>query len=147
MQGIKVLRSFTAIFWLGFFMAISFMEAPLKFTVDGISMAQGVMIGRVIFNMLNKLEWLFFIIVLTTCFFNRPTFFLAILIIAAGVILLLETIWILPLLDIHAQRIIDGQARTGNFIHYIYGFLELLKIPTLILIGLQGLGRKQLSNK
>jgi len=143
MQGPKTLRSFTAIFWLGFFMAISFMEAPLKFTVPGISMAQGVMIGRVIFSALNKIEWLFFIVILAACFFSRPTFLLTVLIGIAGFILLLETSWVLPLLDINAKKLIAGQKTSGNTMHYIYGFLEILKIPVLILIGLQDLGRKQ----
>lgn len=143
MQGIKILRSFTAIFWLGFFMAISFMEAPLKFYVPGISMEQAVMIGRVVFSALNKVEWLLFIIILGTCFFSRPTFLLASLIAALGFILILETAWILPLLDINAQRFIDGQAHTRNTVHYVYGFLEILKIPVLIMTGLQDFSRKQ----
>lgn len=55
-QNISSLRSAIAIFWLGFFITISFMEAPLKFTAREIAPNQELAIGRIVFAHLNKLE-------------------------------------------------------------------------------------------
>ena len=43
--------------WIGFVSAISFMEAWLKFRAPGITIPLGLGIGRLVFNALNKIEW------------------------------------------------------------------------------------------
>ncbi|HQO86046.1 MAG TPA: hypothetical protein PKX84_00190, partial [Bacteroidia bacterium] len=43
--------------WIGFVSAISFMEAWLKFRAPGITIPLGLGIGRLVFNVLNKIEW------------------------------------------------------------------------------------------
>ncbi len=44
--------------WLGFVCAISFVEAPLKFKAPGVEMKQALSIGRLVFNVLNRIEWI-----------------------------------------------------------------------------------------
>lgn len=43
--------------WLGMVLAISFLEAPLKFRAPGVTLAVGVGIRRVVFRALNTCEW------------------------------------------------------------------------------------------
>lgn len=45
--------------WIGFVCAISFMEAWLKFQAPGITVPLGLGIGRLVFNALNTVEWVF----------------------------------------------------------------------------------------
>ena len=52
-KGIKVAVPFI---WFGMILAISFMEAPLKFEAPGVTLALGLGIGRLIFFALNKME-------------------------------------------------------------------------------------------
>jgi hypothetical protein len=134
-QHAQIIRGITAIFWLGFFMAISFMEAPLKFTAPGITIAQGVQIGRIIFGVLNKCEWTFLLLIIITCFLDRPRAAVLYFIIIAGAILLTETAWLLPQLDTRAIQYISGQQRQGKDIHWIYILLEIIKVPFLFMIG------------
>ena len=134
-QRAQTIRGITAVFWLGFFMAISFMEAPLKFTTPGISLAQGVQIGRVVFAALNKCEWSFLSVILVTCFFERPSKPIIYFIVFATVILLIETVWLLPQLDMRAMQLISGQTRQGKDIHWLYILFEIMKVPFLFLIG------------
>jgi hypothetical protein len=42
--------------WVGFILAISFMEAWLKFLAPGITLELGLGIGKLIFNALNRVE-------------------------------------------------------------------------------------------
>jgi hypothetical protein len=136
-EKVLAIRSITAIFWLGFFMSISFMEAPLKFTAPGLSMAQGLQIGRIIFRALNCCEWLFLAIILLTYLMKKTSRRGLYLIVAISTILILETAWLLPILDEHAAMVIRGQQPTGQPEHWIYIFLEVAKVPVLLLIALE----------
>jgi len=136
-RKLEVLRSTVAIFWLGFFMSISFMEAPLKFTV--LSLPQGLSVGRLIFKTLNTCEWMFLVILGITLLFQAASRRTTTLILLMCVILILESIWLLPLLDARASQIINGITPTGNSVHVVYVVLEILKVPVLLLIAWQGI--------
>lgn len=141
MQQIQNLRSVIAIFWLGFFMAISFMEAPLKFMTPGISISTGVAIGRVVFSALNKCEWIFFLILLATWFLNRPRKIVTIMMFAVGVVLLLQTFWVLPILDERAAMISRSLSVPQSNMHVVYVILEIIKVPVLFVIGWKSIYR------
>jgi hypothetical protein len=133
--NVSTIRSITAIFWLGFFVAISFMEAPLKFTAPHLGLAEGLQIGRIIFGALNKCEWAFLAIIIVTCFFKNISRRELYLIVIVGTILIIETAWLLPVLNGAAERVIKGQPASAPQFHLSYIFLEILKIPVLLLIG------------
>lgn len=137
-NSIQLTRSIIAIFWLGFFMAISFMEAPLKFTAPNLGMAEGLQIGKLVFGMLNYCEWGFLAIILITCFIKKPGRPERYLIAAACIILVLETVWLLPALDLDANRIIQGKSVTDHGLHWYYVILEIAKVPVLLLLGIKG---------
>jgi hypothetical protein len=42
--------------WLGMVLAISFLEAPLKFRAPGLQLTVGLSIGRIVFRALNVVE-------------------------------------------------------------------------------------------
>jgi hypothetical protein len=134
-QQLPVIRGIAAIFWLGFFMAISFMEAPLKFTAPGISIAQGLQIGRLVFGVLNKCEWVLLLIVLCTCLFNLPRALVMFCVFVVCVILLAETFWLLPVLDARAIQYIGGHQQQDTDMHWWYIIFEILKVPALFIIG------------
>ena len=131
------IRSITAIFWLGFFMAISFMEAPLKFTAPGLSMAEGLQIGKIIFGSLNICEWSFLLIILITCIVKKTTRKGFYLIAAVSVIMTAETAWLLPALDHNANLIIEGFPVMSHSTHWFYIMFEIIKVPILLMIGLE----------
>lgn len=137
-NSVLAIRSITAIFWLGFFTAISFMEAPLKFTAPSLSMAEGLKIGRIIFRSLNICEWSFLLIIFITVIVKRTTRKEFYLIIIVSVILAVETGWLLPILDQRAAMVIRGQQPAGHSAHWAYIILEIIKVPVLLLIGIEG---------
>ena len=53
--AIRVAAAATLI-WLGMVLAISFLEAPLKFRAEGLELRVGLAIGRIVFRALNIVE-------------------------------------------------------------------------------------------
>jgi hypothetical protein len=134
-RTVFAIRGITAIFWLGFFMAISFMEAPLKFSAPGLSIRMGVEIGQIIFQTLNKCEWVLLVILIATCFSKAVCGKGIYRIVFIGIIMLLETIWILPILNGSAVRFINGGAEGPQIYHVLFFIMEILKVPVLLIIG------------
>src|SRR5690606_18208166 len=96
--------------WIGLILGISFLEAWLKFRAPGVTTAIGLGIGRLVFGALNKLEWVLAIIVAIGSFIGKGlagvTGNVVLLIIVA--ILILQTAWMLPVLDKRARRVINN---------------------------------------
>lgn len=124
--------------WLGFVGAISFMEAWLKFRAPGITIPLGLGIGRLVFHALNTLEWIFAGLILITLLLhasvkNKPTWLFWGL---AVCILLLQTVWLLPLLDARALKIIQGETVPAASHHLTYIILEGFKVGCLCFLGI-----------
>ena len=97
--------------WIGLVFGISFLEAWLKFRAPGLTLQVGLGIGRLVFNALNKVEWVFASLILGIFIWNRQTYMVwsNIYFLLALVILIAQTIWLLPLLDKKAVDIINGK--------------------------------------
>ena len=123
--------------WAGFICAISFMESWLKFRVPGVTLPIGLGIGRVVFNALNKVEWIFAIAILCCLVWSRSLFtwqncfFFFIL-----VILVLQTFWLLPDLDKRATAIINGNPAGASNTHLYFIAGEVLKLTCLMISGI-----------
>ncbi len=84
--------------WIGFITAISFMEAWLKFRAPGVTLPIGLGIGQLVFNALNKVEWVFAIAVFIGFFISKQSPFTLnnLLYYLPCVLLFLQTVWLLP---------------------------------------------------
>ena len=60
------------VFWLGMVAAISFLEAPIKFSAPGVSLAIGLGIGRKVFTALNAVELVLALILAASCMAAKP---------------------------------------------------------------------------
>lgn len=125
--------------WIGFVCAISFMEAWLKFRAPGIDIKLGLGIGRIVFNALNKVEWVLTIAILINMLFAGDRFsdlknlFIALPI----VILLLQTFWLLPSLDTRAELLLQDRHIPGSSLHLFYVIAEFVKVVALWIFGIQ----------
>ena len=59
-------------FWLGMVVAISFLEAPLKFRAPGVTLPVGLGIGRLVFKALNVVEVVLLLVLSVACLVARP---------------------------------------------------------------------------
>lgn len=62
----KPISLISTFLWIGFVCAVSFMEAWLKFSALGIKLPLGL--GRLVFEALNKVEWVFALAILMSGF-------------------------------------------------------------------------------
>jgi hypothetical protein len=58
--------------WLGMVLAISFLEAPLKFRAPNVTLQIGLGIGRLVFRALNTVEVVLAIVILLTSLASPP---------------------------------------------------------------------------
>ena len=124
--------------WIGFVCAISFLEAWLKFRAPGITVPLGLGIGRLVFSALNKVElFLALMIILSLMLhsnelFDTPNqwFFIPLL------LLILQSLWLLPALDHRALNSIKGVQLPKTNLHFYYVGFEAVKVVCLFIFGL-----------
>src|SRR5690606_27383993 len=124
--------------WIGLVCGISFLEAWLKFRAPGVTIPIGLGIGRLVFNALNKVEWVFAIILLVNAFVHRdpllsPRHLYLIVII---VVFLLQSAWLLPALDVRAEKLINNQYIAPSSLHVVFIIAELAKVGLLFATGI-----------
>jgi len=121
--------------WIGFVCAISFLEAWLKFQAPGVTLPIGLGIGRLVFGALNKVEWVFVIVVcISAVLYGRPVFTTAHITFAFIVVVLaLQTAWLLPALDARAEQYIQQQPVLPSRLHLWFMGAEVLKVTGLFI--------------
>lgn len=133
----KIVQIAVPFIWFGCVAAISFMEAPLKFSAPNITLELGLGIGYLVFHALNKIELGLLIIFFSTLFFERPngrTPYISFAVI--GTVLLLQTFWLFPLLDMRTAQVINGTAEPYSNLHVIYIVLDSIKVISLLALGI-----------
>lgn len=134
--------------WTGFVVAISFMEAWLKFQAPGITLGLGLGIGRLVFGALNKVEWLLAMAIMLNLFISKPAWskkFIPLSVVF--IVLMIQTSWLLPALDIRAEKVINNIQVTDSSLHFYYVGLEGLKVICLSIFGLSLFNKKLISNE
>lgn len=136
---VKYPAALAAIFlWIGFVCAISFMETWLKFRAPGITLPLGLSIGKLVFNALNKMEWLFLIVIISNLVIAKGLGWNLqnVLVGVSFVLLAAQTFWLLPLLDARAALHIQGEKVLASNLHFYYIGMELVKVAFLSWAGL-----------
>lgn len=122
--------------WLGMVLAISFLEAPLKFRAPQVTVQIGLGIGRLVFRALNTVEVAFALvvgaIVLAGPAPTRTTVAAAVAVVALAVQLLA----VRPGLTRRADQVLAGSDAPRSRAHYLYIGLEAVKVVGLIAAGI-----------
>jgi hypothetical protein len=127
-----------AFVWLGMVLAISFLEAPIKFRAPGITIPLGVGIGRLVFRALNAVETVFALVMVATLLFGvgRESWWRIGLVGGVCVVLVAGAGIVRPAMD---RRVRQGPLAEGvpsHPLHRWYVFLECGKVLLLLAIGL-----------
>lgn len=132
-----VVISLTLLFWAGFVSSISFMEAWLKFQAPGVTLPVGLGIGKLVFTALNRVEWLFLLLLAALVFprFKKLPKKFVYFIFFLILILSIQTFWLLPELTSRAELIIAGNLPGKSNVHLFFGIVEVLKVALLIYLG------------
>ena len=126
--------------WLGMVLAISFVEAPLKFRAPGVTLRIGLGIGRLVFRALNVFEYVFAVVIAAALFTHEtPTTLNVALCLAVGA-LLTQTIVVRPLLSRHTSAVLEGDEGRRSKAHFAYVALEVVKVAALVWTGVSLIG-------
>ena len=126
--------------WFGMVLAISFVEAPLKFRAPGVTLKIGLGIGRLVFRALNTVEVILAVlIVFAAQLGSLPTAANAAIAVAVGA-LLVQLAVVRPLLSRRSDAVLTGPAVTEgptrrSRVHYFYVGLECVKLAALFAGG------------
>ena len=123
------LNNVISLLWAGMIIGVSLIATPIKFNAPLLDLPTALDVGRVTFTMFNTVEWGVLMLLLILLLLNKSGIYsLALL----AVCLLLQTFWLLPVLNARVMVIIQGNAVPSSFHHGFYGFIEVLKIVVLI---------------
>ncbi len=122
--------------WLGMVLAISFLEAPLKFRAPGVTTQIGLGIGRLVFRALNAVEAVLALAgVIGAVAGGAPARVLAAGAVAVAA-LLVQLIAVRPPLNRRSDSILAGEDAPHSRAHYAYIALEAIKVVALLVTGI-----------
>lgn len=125
-----------AFVWLGMVLAISFLEAPLKFRVPNVTREIGLGIGRLVFRALNTVEVLF-VLVLQVVFAAGPVpVRVAVAFAFALAALAIQLIAVRPGLTRRSDEVLAGLDAPRSRAHHVYIGLEAVKAVALAAAGI-----------
>jgi len=132
---IKVLIISLSFIWVGAILSISFVEAPLKFQAPNITTVLALGIGKIVFQALNIIEIIISTLIIISLIFLKLDKKIWILYLLPISILMIQSIWFLPLLMERADLVINNQPLPENYYHIIYGICEAVKFLLIAYAG------------
>ena len=121
--------------WLGMVLAISFLEAPLKFRAPNVTLQIGLGIGRLVFRALNTVEMVFAAGIVLAAWASRPSaVVIAAFTVAVGA-LVVQLVAVRPRLNRRSDEVLAGREGPRSHGHYVYVALELIKVVALLVAG------------
>ncbi|MFF7133575.1 hypothetical protein RKD27_001167 [Streptomyces sp. SAI-126] len=121
--------------WLGMVLAISFLEAPLKFRAPGVTIPLGLSIGRLVFRALNLVECALAAVVVVTVAVGDPPARVLVWTGALLVLLVAQLAVIRPRLNRRSDRVLAGEDLPRSRGHLLYVAFEAAKVVALLGLG------------
>jgi hypothetical protein len=127
--------------WLGMVLAISFLEAPLKFRAPDVTPQIGLGIGRLVFRALNTIEVVLAIVILVATIASPPLAGVAAALAVAFAALILQLGAVRSRLNRRSDQVLAGLDAPRSRGHYVYVGLEAIKALALAAGGILLLSR------
>ncbi|EIE97215.1 hypothetical protein [Saccharomonospora glauca] len=121
--------------WLGMVLAISFLEAPLKFRAPGVTIPIGLGIGRIVFRALNISEVGLALTALVAVIVDPPETSALVAGAVALSTLVVQLAAVRPRLTRRSDRVLAGENAPRSRAHYVYVALEAVKTIALVVTG------------
>ena len=122
--------------WLGMVLAISFLEAPLKFRAPGVTLRVGLGIGRLVFRALNAAEVVLAVTVLASLVAGSSHTSVMVPLAVAAAILAVQLVFVRPRLTRRSDAVLAGQDVPRSHAHHAYIALEAGKTVALLVGGI-----------
>ena len=113
--------------WLGMVLAISFLEAPLKFRAPNVTLQIGLGIGRLVFRALNNAEVVLAVVILATVIASPPPAGTAVVLAVVFASLAVQILAVRPRLTRRSDQVLAGLDAPRSRGHLVYVGLEVIK--------------------
>ncbi|MEM9259207.1 MAG: hypothetical protein AAGA62_06135 [Bacteroidota bacterium] len=140
---LRILPVIITFVWTGMVLGVSFLEAPLKFQAPDITLRLGLGIGRLVFGVLNKIEIVFAVTLAVSLVVGKVSWRANFPYPLVFMVLLVQTAWLLPVMDARAELILAGQEVPSTYHHLLYIILEVSKVLLLLVGGVTWLRRTE----
>ncbi|MQY18538.1 hypothetical protein [Nocardia macrotermitis] len=124
--------------WLGMVLAISFLEAPLKFRAPQVTLPIGLGIGRMVFRALNTVEVVFAVVTVVAMLFTSFRG-VSVAVVIAVLMLAGQLLFVRPGLTRRSNAVLAGEDAPRSNAHYAYIALEVIKTLALLIGGILAL--------
>ncbi len=122
--------------WAGLVVGISFLEAPVKFTTPSLTLPVGLDVGRHVFAALNLTELALAVITVGLVWASGAPRRMWVVLGAVWLVVLAQTVWLLPALGARAALIIGGgHPPAAPALHLLYGAAEGAKVLALLAVA------------
>lgn len=128
------LRVILPTLWLGMVIAISFIEAPLKFQAPGITIPLGLGIGRLVFTALNIAEISLLIGTTLVMLWPRASRSLQVVTGLLWVTTLVKVFIVRPPLNARSDVIVAGGNPGESLLHYVYIGMDVVGLALLVVL-------------
>jgi hypothetical protein len=116
-------------------LAISFLEAPLKFRAEGLELRVGLAIGRIVFRALNIVEVVWALVIAVCLSVTSSSGPVLILAASIAVLLAIQLLLVRPKLNRRSAHVLAGYDAPRSRAHQVYIGLEVLKLAALVALG------------
>jgi hypothetical protein len=123
--------------WVGMVVAISFLEAPIKFRAPGVTLPVGLGIGQLVFKALNIVEVVLLVALSAASVAAATPAAARILLASVAVVLLCQIGVVRPPLRRRSARVLAGQSLQRSRMHWVYIGLELAKVGLLTALAVR----------
>ncbi len=125
--------------WFGMTAGVSLLATPVRFSAPTITREIALDVGQVVFAALNKAEFVALIIMLILVRLSGQAKHLWVACAALALILIAQSLWLLPELSARTQQIIAGAEPAPSIVHAAYSVLELSKLLILLYAGFRSM--------
>ncbi len=135
--------AYVCFIWFGMTAGISLLATPVRFTAPSITRPVALDVGQVVFAALNKAELIALVTLLIVVRLSGKARELWAQCSLLVLILLAQSIWLLPQLAARSQQIVAGIEPPPSMLHASYSVLELIKLLMLLYLGFRSLKMNQ----
>jgi hypothetical protein len=131
---------FLGILWLGALLGVSFLATPIKFRAPSLDLRTALDVGRATFAAFSKTEWALCLLLIGAAFLWRKLrVWNSIGIAGLALVLIVQAVWLLPILDERVGQILAGSTVPPTNHHVLYIVADTAKALLLAAISLSAL--------
>ncbi len=135
--------AYVCFIWFGMTAGISLLATPVRFSAPTITRPVALAVGQVVFAALNKAELIALVVLLIVVRVSGRARELWTQYSVLVLILLVQSVWLLPQLAARSQQIVAGIEPAPSMLHASYSVLELVKLSMLLYLGFRSLKLNQ----